>query len=153
MRDKKNSRRDFISKYAPATFFGAIGIWAVSLARFTLPTLLPQETKKIKLGPASDFPSGTIKPFERDRVIIFSDDEGIYAISTTCTHLGCVVIWNGREFECPCHGSRFANNGKVTKGPAPKGLNWHKIVELPSGQIEVDLNSYVKPGTRGALHA
>ena len=152
MEEKKRSRRDFISKFAPATFIGAIGVWAASLARFTLPTLLPQETKKIKLGPVTDYPAGTVKPFEEDRVILFSDDEGIYAISTTCTHLGCVVSWEGSGFICPCHGSKFGYNGNVTKGPAPKGLNWHEVVKLPSGQIEIDLSSYVKPGTKGAFH-
>ena len=31
----------------------------------------------------------------------------IYALSTTCTHLGCTPNWLEREekFKCPCHGS------------------------------------------------
>jgi len=91
MKEKDPSRRDFVSKYAPAAFFGALGLWGGSLLRFTMPTLLPQATKLVKLGMPEDYPPGTTKAFDEDRFMVFSDDGGIYAISTTCTHLGCVV--------------------------------------------------------------
>ena len=44
-----------------------------------------------------------------------------YGINAVCTHLGCVVPWNGAEnkFICPCHGSQYNNQGKVVRGPAP----------------------------------
>lgn len=37
-----------------------------------------------------------------------------------CPHLGCALKWNSAEhsWDCPCHGSRFARNGKVLNGPA-----------------------------------
>lgn len=146
------SRRDFFSRHAPAAFLGAIGVWAGSLLRFTMPSLLPQETRRIKLGMASDYPAGTVKIFEEDRVIVFSDEAGMYAVSTTCTHLGCVVSWSGRGFLCPCHGSKFGTTGEVEAGPAPRGLNWHRIVKLSSGQLAVELGRTVKPGTKESFH-
>ena len=47
-----------------------------------------------------------------------------YGINAVCTHLGCVVPWNAGEnlFKCPCHGSQYASNGKVVRGPAPRSL-------------------------------
>ncbi len=47
------------------------------------------------------------------------------AFSTKCPHLGCNVHWSAEagEFRCPCHGSRFAIDGHVLGGPAPRGLD------------------------------
>ena len=37
-----------------------------------------------------------------------------------CPHLGCALKWNSAEhsWDCPCHGSRFTENGKVLDNPA-----------------------------------
>jgi Rieske Fe-S protein len=45
-------------------------------------------------------------------------------ISATCTHLGCSVNWDeeGGEFQCPCHGGRYAADGTVIAGPPPDAL-------------------------------
>ena len=37
-----------------------------------------------------------------------------------CPHLGCALKWNPQEhsWDCPCHGSRFTENGKLLDNPA-----------------------------------
>ncbi|MBQ5816678.1 MAG: FAD-dependent oxidoreductase, partial [Oscillospiraceae bacterium] len=37
-----------------------------------------------------------------------------------CPHLGCSLKWNKHEhsWDCPCHGSRFSEDGKLLNGPA-----------------------------------
>lgn len=37
-----------------------------------------------------------------------------------CPHLGCALKWNSAEhsWDCPCHGSRFSESGKVLDNPA-----------------------------------
>lgn len=41
-----------------------------------------------------------------------------------CTHMGCALKWNKTEhsWDCPCHGSRFSENGSVLENPAKKEL-------------------------------
>ena len=41
-----------------------------------------------------------------------------------CPHLGCALKWNPEEhtFDCPCHGSRFTENGKLIDNPATDDL-------------------------------
>ena len=41
-----------------------------------------------------------------------------------CSHLGCRLEWNSTEqsWDCPCHGSRFDNDGKILDNPAQKNI-------------------------------
>ena len=42
-----------------------------------------------------------------------------------CPHLGCALKWNPAEhsWDCPCHGSRFEENGKLMDNPATGDAN------------------------------
>ena len=50
-----------------------------------------------------------------------------FAIPTVkrCSHLGCALRWNPQEhsWDCPCHGSRFSEEGKLLDTPAQKDAN------------------------------
>lgn len=43
--------------------------------------------------------------------------------SKRCPHMGCALKWNSAEhtWDCPCHGSRFEEEGKLIDNPAKKG--------------------------------
>jgi Rieske Fe-S protein len=49
----------------------------------------------------------------------------VIAFTATCPHLGCAVEFDGAEdrFECPCHESGFAKDGKKLFGPSLRGLD------------------------------
>jgi cytochrome b6-f complex iron-sulfur subunit len=79
---------------------------------------------------------------------VFRDEQGIYAISGVCTHLGCSVGRSPEGFACPCHGSRFADSGDVTRGPAPRALPWLEVGRAADGQLVVYAENEVPAGTR-----
>lgn len=80
-------------------------------------------------------------------VAVYRDAEGVHAISTICTHLGCVVKPTAEGFECPCHGSRFQPDGAVARGPAPRPLNWLNVKVADAG-FHIDEGKTVPAGTK-----
>jgi len=74
-------------------------------------------------------------------IAVYRDKEGnLQELSAVCTHLGCVVQWNGGEksWDCPCHGSRFAIDGSVLNGPAAAPLKAVQPEDLPPGEPVID---------------
>lgn len=61
--------------------------------------------------------------------VLFDDQDGPWAISRKCTHLGCTVQFREQKrlFECPCHSSRFSDRGIVINGPAKRNLPLYKV--------------------------
>lgn len=64
----------------------------------------------------------------------------VACLSSTCPHLGCAVEWHNKpdQFECPCHESGFAKDGRKLFGPSLRGLDplEVKLVER-DGQTQV----------------
>ncbi|WP_054711577.1 ubiquinol-cytochrome c reductase iron-sulfur subunit [Bacillus sp. JCM 19041] len=52
---------------------------------------------------------------------IYLDGDDVVALSSVCTHLGCTVGYNedDNEFQCPCHGGRFTEDGTNVAGTPP----------------------------------
>jgi len=59
-----------------------------------------------------------------DRVIVAQTDKGPIARSAVCPHKGCDVEYKSElhQFVCPCHNSRFDEDGHVVRGPAKTDL-------------------------------
>ena len=127
-----------------ALFFGLIGILKLPRA-----AVLSSPSKKFQVTLPDNLAPGTAFVPAGRAVAVFRDAQGIYAISNICTHLGCVVKSGEQGFECPCHGSRFALDGSVTKGPAPKPLPWLKV-SVRGNAITIDEGATVPPGTKAA---
>ena len=140
-------RRDFLGLSAlwaaAASFFFA----TIGMLRLPKAAVLSSPSKKFSLTlPASLAEGEAFVPPGR-AVAVFRDAEGVYAISTVCTHLGCIVKPSPNGFECPCHGSAFALDGTVTKGPAPQSLPWLKVSGSGDGWT-IDEGTTVEAGSK-----
>ena len=85
----------------------------------------------------TDLITGTANPYERlfspSRSILhpqlaINGAEAVANLLTPtrkrCPHLGCALKWNPQEhsWDCPCHGSRFSENGDLLDGPATDNI-------------------------------
>lgn len=69
---------------------------------------------------------GAIVELGGKKVAAYRDEQGeLTLLSPKCKHLGCTVGWNHRAktWDCPCHGSRYENNGAVKNGPTRHPLD------------------------------
>jgi Rieske Fe-S protein len=55
------------------------------------------------------------------------DGGGFAALSSICTHRGCTVDLGGSGLSCPCHGSQYDREGRVTRGPASRALTRYPV--------------------------
>ena len=131
--------------------FGIRGATAGFLAatfRFLVPNVLYEPSRRFNVGSPAAFPTGSVTFLPDRHLYVFNSADGFYAVSSECTHLGCNVKHTASGFECPCHGSRFDENGRVVQGPAPRPLAWYAVSLSPREQLIVDLDQTVGPEFR-----
>ena len=159
------SRRRFLHMFGLGALLAAVAGQTYAMLRSLVPDVLYEEPQRFKLGAPADFPEGATFLDDR-RLFVFREQSTFYAISATCTHLGCTVkmaklnepqtvnvnggqlveLW---EFNCPCHGSKFYADGTNYAGPAPKSLKWVKLEVAPEdGQLVVNLSENVAQNFR-----
>ncbi len=140
-------RRDVLGLAALGAACGTCAFALIGAARLPKAAVLPSASKKFKVTLPEALPPGEAFIPPGRPVALFRKDGRVYAISTVCTHLGCIVKPAPDGFDCPCHGSKFAPDGAVLRGPAPKGLPWHAVRAAGGGAFVVDLGSTVPTGT------
>ena len=142
------NRRSFLSFASLVSFFAALGTAAAGILRLPNPSVLPGPVRRFKLGSPEQFAAGSETAFAEQNLVLFHDDDGFFAISSTCTHLGCAVARSKDGFACPCHGSRFDSRGRVVGGPAPRPLPWLEVSRAANGDLIVNADNEVPEGTR-----
>ncbi|MBI5368530.1 MAG: ubiquinol-cytochrome c reductase iron-sulfur subunit [Planctomycetes bacterium] len=140
------TRRDFASlwlKIAWGTFAAGCGVGGLGTLRFMFPNVSFEPPLTFKAGMPGDF-AEVGKVYEQFKEKYFTwivrEEASIYALSTTCTHLGCTPNWLAAEqkFKCPCHGSGFRKSGINFEGPAPRPLERWRITLAEDGQVLID---------------
>ena len=72
-------------------------------------------------------------------VYVLRDELGFYAMSSRCTHVGCLLPCPVNDLMlCPCHGSRFNANGDLLSGIAMSDLE-HFLVSFECVDDEVKI--------------
>ena len=116
------SRRKFITTLTLLLVSGGL------LARYLIPRK-PEKRRVLASAASSDLPLNGALLFRNERLAILKDNDGVYALSLICSHLGCTVTVTENAISCPCHGSLFDRRGKVVKGPAYKPLEVLELAE------------------------
>jgi glycine/D-amino acid oxidase-like deaminating enzyme/nitrite reductase/ring-hydroxylating ferredoxin subunit len=107
----------------------------------TLADVLPGEGKTVRV--------------KGERLAVYRDAEGgLHAVSSVCTHLGCVVKFNRAEktWDCPCHGSRFGIEGEVLDGPATRPLACKKLESVHHESRVIEVSSAVPEASEQGAH-
>ncbi len=83
----------------------------------------------VAIGAVADLDQqGQLSQKVNDKAVVVlrnaANPKTVIAVDSTCTHKGCTVEWQkaDKTFACPCHGAKFASDGKVLGGPAPTPL-------------------------------
>ncbi len=144
---KGKDRRFFLFTWfglAWTAFTTSAAAATLGTVRFMWPNTTPEPPSTFKAGTPDQFePGQVVERFKQDfGVWIVRDAEKneLFALSTTCTHLGCTPNWleGEQKFKCPCHGSGFYKTGINFEGPAPRPLERYRIGLADDGQILVD---------------
>jgi cytochrome b6-f complex iron-sulfur subunit len=141
------SRRELF-RLGVAAVGAAVAGFVASTLRYLVPNVLYEPSARFTAGHPDEYPAGSTTFLEDRRLFIVNGSDGFYSISSVCTHHGCNVKRTGAGFQCPCHGSRFDDHGRVVQGPAPAPLRWYALTRSPRGQLIVDLDRPVGPEFR-----
>jgi cytochrome b6-f complex iron-sulfur subunit len=145
------TRRSFISwmTLAWTAFTASMLAAATATTRFMFPNVLFEPPPTFKAGFPNEIQVGQVDERFKQRFAVwlvrtafdpYANAEGIFALSTVCTHLGCTPNWLEAEqkFKCPCHGSGYYKTGVNFEGPTPRPLERFAISLADDGQILVD---------------
>ncbi len=129
-----------------------------ALQSFLVPKLTKEPPSTFKAGKISDYPDdGVYEQYKGSQQVWIVRQKGrLFALSTICTHLGCIPNWMAADakFKCPCHGSGFYMDGVNFEGPAPRplerfaiGLDGDTIVVDKGKKFRAELSQWGLPGS------
>jgi cytochrome b6-f complex iron-sulfur subunit len=140
------SRRDFLNDVV-AGALGIAGLGAMVVTyRFLSPNALFEPSTTFRAGNPDLYPVNSVTFNQDQQVYIVRMQEGFYAVSAVCTHLGCITQWkpDANLIACPCHGSKFKGDGTKVEGPAPRSLPHFNITLTADGELLVDKMETIK---------
>lgn len=97
----------------------------------------------VNAGPASQYLADGVYARHRDLgFFIVRRGAKLVAMSAICTHRKCKLDAEpDKTFYCPCHGSTFDADGKVTEGPARRDLPVFTVSTNEKGELLVKISA------------
>ena len=134
------ARRQFFVKMGMTSMLIAAAGTAVFAYQFLSPNVLYEPSPIVNAGKPDRYPPDSVTLDPETGIYIVRGPEGYYALSATCTHLGCLTAFKSELgiIACPCHGSKFNRDGVKIAGPAPKPLPWLRMWLNDDGELMVD---------------
>jgi len=133
----RTSRRDFL-KLSTNSLLALAGLLGIGgLIRYLSYPYDPPPPSEFDIGPTTNYPLNSRVILAHIPAMIIHDENGLRAISLTCSHLGCIVEQRSFGFECPCHSSRYDSDGQVSKGPANADLRKLRLAESEDGNLHI----------------
>ena len=147
--DEEHERRAFLGLLAGGAFAGAAAGTGITAIRFLWPEVLFEQETRFKLGKPDAIAVGSVLVLLEQKAYVVRTPAGFFAMSATCTHLGCLTQYekDQNRIFCPCHGSRYDSTGAVTNGPAPRPLPRLSLT-VEDGGLVLDVG---KPAAADAL--
>jgi cytochrome b6-f complex iron-sulfur subunit len=149
----KISRRDFIKKSALGIVAGGTVLSSLDIAALAENSARGSFIRRdgdviinLKDAKNSDLAKvgGAVFLDDEDMLVRVSQTKFV-ALSLICKHKGCTVELEGKKFVCPCHGSEYEIDGKVTEGPAKKNLDTYKTIYDPEkGTVTVKMDKKIE---------
>jgi cytochrome b6-f complex iron-sulfur subunit len=140
-------RRAFFTKIGLGSLGIAVAGTTVFSYEYLSPNVLYEPSAIVNVGKIESFALNSVAMDVNSGIYLVRADEGYFALSMVCTHLGCLTAWNQDLgiIACPCHGSKFTRTGEKIEGPAPKPLPWLKIWVSDDGDLMVDRSNEIPP--------
>ena len=113
----------------------------------------PEPFGDVTAGNVSAIQVGSVQSIPGAPAFIGRDNNGLYAMTSTCTHAGCDMKSAATvtsAITCGCHQSQFDLNGSVIRGPASKPLAHFAVEVAADGTITVHGGTQVGPDVRTA---
>jgi len=153
--EKKTVGTETVSDLNRRQFFAKLGLGSIGIAaagttvfayQFLSPNVLYEPSPIINAGKPESFPMDSVTLDVNSGIYIIHSKEGFFSLSAVCTHLGCLTAWKPDLgiIACPCHGSKFKQDGDKIEGPAPKPLPWKRMWISEDGYLMVDLSTDIR---------
>lgn len=122
------SRRSFLNYLLGTSVLATLGAMLYPIFRYLVPPeIVEAQSNSVLAGKVNDIAVNTGKIFKfgsKPGILIKTASGDIKAFSASCTHLDCIVQYDGSQkaITCACHNGKYDLTGRNISGPPPRPL-------------------------------